>query len=164
MEKAKTTEPDHWLPEVWGGKDGAQGTFRAGKLFCMTLLCWIHVITHSSEPIECTIQRVNPDVIHWLWSSSSCSVMSSSFWPHGPSLPDSSVYGILQARILKWVAIPFSRGSPQPRDRTQVSRIASGLFTIWATREAPNILTLVNDKYISMRLSIVTTYHTNSRC
>ena len=44
--------------------------------------------------------------------------------------------GILQARILEWVAIPFSRGSSQPRDRTQVSCIADGFFTIWATREA----------------------------
>ena len=44
--------------------------------------------------------------------------------------------GILQARILKWVAFPFSRGSFQPRDRTQVSRIAGGFFTVWATREA----------------------------
>ena len=40
------------------------------------------------------------------------------------SLPGSSVHGILQARILEWVAIPFSRGSSQPRDRTQVSCIA----------------------------------------
>ena len=39
------------------------------------------------------------------------------------------VHGILQARILEWVAIPFSRGSSQPRDRTQVSRIAGGFFT-----------------------------------
>ena len=37
------------------------------------------------------------------------------------SLPGSSVHGILQARILKWVAIPFSKGSSQARDRTQVS-------------------------------------------
>ena len=44
--------------------------------------------------------------------------------------------GILQARILEWVAMPSSRGSPQPRDRTQVSCIAGGFFTIWATREA----------------------------
>ena len=44
--------------------------------------------------------------------------------------------GILQARILEWVAIPFSRGSSQPRDRTQVSHAASGFFTSWATREA----------------------------
>ena len=39
------------------------------------------------------------------------------------------VHGILQARILEWVAFPFSRGSSQPRDRTQVSRIAGGYFT-----------------------------------
>ena len=45
---------------------------------------------------------------------------------------DYSVHGILQARILEWVAIPFSRRSPQPRDRTQVSFIAGGFFTSWA--------------------------------
>ena len=39
-------------------------------------------------------------------------------------------------RILEWVAYPFSRGSSQPRNRTQVSRTAGGFFTIWATREA----------------------------
>ena len=49
---------------------------------------------------------------------------------------DYAVHGILQARILEWVAFPFSRGSFQPRDQTQVSRIAGGFFTSWATREA----------------------------
>ena len=47
-----------------------------------------------------------------------------------------TVHGILQARILEWVAFPFSRGSSQPRDRTQVSHIAGRLFTSWARREA----------------------------
>ena len=42
---------------------------------------------------------------------------------------DYTVHGILQARILEWVALPFSRGSSQPRDRTQVSHIAGGFFT-----------------------------------
>ena len=42
---------------------------------------------------------------------------------------------ILQARILKWVDVPFSRESSQPRDQTQVSHIAGRFFTIWATRE-----------------------------
>ena len=46
------------------------------------------------------------------------------------------VHGILQARILEWVAFPFSRGSSQPRDWTQISHIAGGFFTSWATREA----------------------------
>ena len=49
-------------------------------------------------------------------------------------LPVSSVHGILHARILEWVAIPFSRGSSQPRDKIQVSLIAGGFFTVWATR------------------------------
>ena len=39
---------------------------------------------------------------------------------------DYTVHGILQARILEWVAVPFSRGSSQPRDQTQASRIAGG--------------------------------------
>ena len=49
---------------------------------------------------------------------------------------DYTVHGILQARIQEWVAFPFSRASLQPRDWTQVSRIAGGFFTRWATREA----------------------------
>ena len=44
--------------------------------------------------------------------------------------------GISQARILDWVAMPSSRGSSQSRVQTQVSRIAGGFFTVWATREA----------------------------
>ena len=49
---------------------------------------------------------------------------------------DYIVRGILQARILEWVTISFSRGSSQPRDRTQVSHIVGRFFTSWATREA----------------------------
>ena len=45
-----------------------------------------------------------------------------------------------QARILEWVAFPFSRGSSQPRDWTQVSRIASRFFTNWVIREAPLLM------------------------
>ena len=47
-----------------------------------------------------------------------------------------TVYGIPQARIMEWVAFPFSRGFSQPRDQTQVSHIAGEFFTSWATREA----------------------------
>ena len=49
---------------------------------------------------------------------------------------DYTIHGILQARILEWVAVPFSRGSSQHRDRTQVSCIAGRFFTISAIREA----------------------------
>ena len=54
------------------------------------------------------------------------------FDPMDCNPPGSSVHGILQARILEWVAIPFSRGSSQPRDWTQVSCIAGRFFTVWA--------------------------------
>ena len=58
----------------------------------------------------------------------SCDSMDSS-------LPGSTVCGILQARILEWVAISFSRGSSWPRDQTQVSCIAGRLFIDWDTRK-----------------------------
>ena len=67
--------------------------------------------------------------------SVSCSVVSDLCNPMDCSPPGSSVPGILQERILEWVAISFSRGSSQPRVQTQVSRIGGGCFTIWATRE-----------------------------
>ena len=56
--------------------------------------------------------------------------------PMDCSIRCSSIHGILQARILEWVAISFSRRSSQPRDRTRVSPTAGRCFTIWATREA----------------------------
>ena len=52
------------------------------------------------------------------------------------SQPGSSVHGIFYARILEWIAIPFSKGSSQLRDRTRVSCIAGRHFKLWATREA----------------------------
>ena len=55
---------------------------------------------------------------------------------------DYTVHGILQARILEGVAIPFSRESSQPRDQTQVSRIAGGFFTSWVTREVLKFRTM----------------------
>ena len=61
----------------------------------------------------------------WKVESESYSFMSDSLRPHG----------FLQARIREWVAIPFSMGSSQHRDKIQVSRIA-GRFFPWATREA----------------------------
>ena len=54
------------------------------------------------------------------------------------SPPGSSVHGILQARILEWVAIPYSRRSSWPRNWTQVSSIAGRFFTEWAMWEAQN--------------------------
>ena len=68
----------------------------------------------------------------WKWKSSA---VSDSLWPLDSSPPGSSVHGILQARILVWAVIPFSRGSSRRRDHTQVSCIAGSFFTIWATEK-----------------------------
>ena len=59
-----------------------------------------------------------------------------TLWPHG-LLPDR----LLGLRILEWVAIPFSRGSSRSRDQTGISCTVGGFFTIWATREAQDLLT-----------------------
>ena len=56
--------------------------------------------------------------------------------PMDCSLPDSSVHGISQEKILEWVASSFSKGSSWPRDWTQVSWIAGRFFAIWVTGEA----------------------------
>ena len=64
-------------------------------------------------------------VISWVseWVSEVAQSCPTFYDPMDCSLPGSSVYGILQARVLEWVAISFSRGSSQPRDRTRVSCI-----------------------------------------
>ena len=64
------------------------------------------------------------------------------------SPPGSSVHGILQARILEWVAIPFSRGSSWPRDQTRVSHLAGRFFTIWTTREALSAWQVLNNSQL----------------
>jgi len=65
--------------------------------------------------------------------------------------PGSSVHGILQARILEWVAILFSRVSSQSRDQTQVSGIAGRFFTIGATRRALFLMYSVITTKIKMK-------------
>ena len=74
-----------------------------------------------------------------MWAVLSHTVVCDSLQPHvlyvACQAPRSM--GILQARILEWVAISFSRGSSWPRDGTWISHIAGRCFTVWATREAP---------------------------
>ena len=96
---------------------------------------------------SCVTFRTLPNLsVHWFlclsdgkWWQSESEVAQSCLSlcdPMDCSLPGSSIHGILQARVLEWVAISFSRGSSQPRDRTWVSCIADRCFTVWATREA----------------------------
>ena len=62
----------------------------------------------------------------------SCSILCN---PMDCRPPGSSVHGILQAGILEWITIPFSRESSQPRNQVQVSCLADRFFTFWVTRE-----------------------------
>ena len=88
------------------------------------------------------------------------------------SPPGSSVHGILQARILEWVAIPFSRGSSWPRDWTWVSCTAGRSFPIWATRNfvpadqellsprSPQVLATTHLLSVSMDMPVLSITHT----
>ena len=91
---------------------------------CIRSVCLIHTVN-----IQACILFWNV----WKWKETeSYSVLSDSLQPHG-------LYSLWNSpgQKLEWIAFPFSRGSSQPRGRTQVSCIAGGVFTSWATREAP---------------------------
>ena len=80
---------------------------------------FLHLINKEKRKVKVLLAQSCPT----LWDPMNCSP------------PGSSVHGILQARIMEWVATAFSRGSSRPRDQIQVSHIAGRFFTIWATRE-----------------------------
>ena len=69
-------------------------------------------------------------------SKLTCEVKVAQLCPTLCNPMDGTVHGILQARILEWVAIPFFRRSSQPRDRTEVSLIGGRRFNLWATRDS----------------------------
>ena len=101
------------------------------SILCMFI---VSVIWSSSQPVDlCShtstskLSIPNP-MKHIVQVTQSCLTLCDPM--------DYVVHGILQARILEWVAFPNSRGSSQPRDQTQVSHIAGRFFTSWATREA----------------------------
>ena len=111
---------------------------------CTHVSCFLHwqVVSLPLEPPgESHIPHFIPiqmvvgkSIEHAIWCvSQSCPTLCNLM---GCSPPGTSVHGILQARILEWVAIPFSGGSSQPRNWTQVSCIAGRFLTVWATREA----------------------------
>ena len=114
-----------------------QGTVTQGE---GTTICWLSSM-HSSYNKNRIHKSLQGDVHHAIqipftflsyWVCCCCLVAKwclTLLWPHGCSLPGSSVHGILQARILEWVAMPSSRGASWPRDRTPVSCTVDRFFT-----------------------------------
>ena len=99
---------------------------------------------HQIHAIDCGKYHKVPDLGIMVWHVSfllllSCSVMSD---PMDCSLPDSSIHGIILARILDWVATFSSRGTSQPRDQTCVSCIGRRILYFQATREVPTFISL----------------------
>ena len=91
----------------------------------MALHVYIMFITYSGFAWKMHCRRHESE---WKWKSLSCVQICDQM--------DSTVHGILQARILEWVAYPFSSRSSWPRDWTRVSCMAGKFFTNWAIREA----------------------------
>ena len=102
-------------------------------------------ITKLKTTLATLVQNIHNN--YYLFSTSyvldKC-VLVAQLWPTLCNPMDcspsgSSVHGILQARILEWVAIPFSRQSPWLRAQTLVSCIVVRFFNVWTTREAPYV-------------------------
>ena len=140
MRQRVQTKVQDWIcPDIWG---------------CLhTLTMWLQGIIHSivSEVTwaDYKIQKGNKPSSKAYYSLIikklilncavlSYSVVSDSLWPHGLAHQAPLSMGILQARILEWVVMFSSRRSSQLKDQTQVSCIAGGFFTVWATREVLN--------------------------
>ena len=85
------------------------------------------------------------------------SIMSDSLWFHGLWHKGSSVHGLLQARILEWVALSFSKGSFWPRNWIYVSHITSRFFTVWASKEVGVFDSIMNEIFLQI-LQILLVY------
>ena len=112
------------LQSYWGNREDS-GISWKGKWI---RYCIINTGLPSkvSSPLVYTLY-VKLHSVHFSSVAQSCPTLCD---PMDCSLPGSSIRGILQTRVLEWVAISFSRRSSQPRDRTQVSYIAGRRFTI----------------------------------
>ena len=110
---------------LWGSQRVRQNWATKHRTGTTHILVWKLWVLEKSITILCTYFC---GLVTVKWKSLLCPALC------GPM--DYTVHGTLQARILEWVAFPFSRGSSQARDWTQVSCIAGIQFTSWATREA----------------------------
>jgi len=115
-------------------------TFFLGATAYLTNKTIIKITWKNDEPIWTEQWPLTKEKLQaakeFEWVSEWSRSVVSDCDPMDCSPPGSSIHGILQARILEWVAISFSRGSSQSRDWTQVSHTAGRRFNLWATREA----------------------------
>ena len=100
---------------------------------------------YSPKPAKLILQRtffLKTYILNFYWSivDLKVKVRVAQSCPMLCDPKDYTVPGIFQAKILEWVAFPFSRGSSPPRDWTQVSHIAGEFFTSWATRLIYSVL------------------------
>ena len=100
----EATSTEQWIKKVW------------------------HIYTSQISQTN-TVTKGERWKVKWSEVAQSCPTLCD---PMECSLSGSSVHGIFQARVLEWIAISFSRGSSQPRNQSQVSRIAGRRFTVWA--------------------------------
>ena len=109
------------------------------RILCISIYnpCWIKMCSPFIYLLEIIIYTKNICLAWYLVHvcglvAHSCPTLCD---PMDCSPPGSSVHDILQARVLEWIAISFSRGSSLPRDQTRVSHLVDRRFTVWATRE-----------------------------
>ena len=124
-------------PGHGSGQSSTVLTLQACPRGCGGGVC-THVLHHLSTPHWAITLHLKSDSNTVRWWKVKVQVIQLCMTLCNPmdcSLPDSSVLGILQVRILKWVTISFSRWSSWPRDRTLVSCIAGRFFTLWTTRD-----------------------------
>ena len=113
IHEAGHSKPVLWdNPEGWGGEGSGKGV-QDGETYVHPWLCMAKFMSMYGKN--------HHNIVLNMKVAQSCLTLCNPM--------DYTVYGILQTRILEWVAIPFSRGSSQPRDRTQVPHIAVGFFT-----------------------------------
>ena len=145
-------KPDSQLLEHWFSILDARGNYLMKLLSRVRLFATPWTVAHqaplsmgfsrqeywsespSPSPGDLPDQGWNLSIFHFRWilyplSHQKVKVKVVQSCPTLFNPMDNTVYGILQATILEWVAIPFSRGSSQHRDRTQVSPITGGFFT-----------------------------------